>query len=54
MLFSDNREKSTHCSGKKMANGILNQLHINKHKVAGLDHPSAQWTVNNEFDNTTC
>ena len=22
----------------------------NKHKVAGLDHPSAQWTVNNEFD----
>ena len=21
-----------------------------KHKVAGLDHPSAQWIVNNEFD----
>lgn len=21
-----------------------------KHKVAGLDHPSAQWTVNNEFE----
>ena len=21
-----------------------------KHKVAGLDHPSARWTVNNEFD----
>ena len=55
--FSDSIRKLLRMPGKEFtlfkeqdSSWNFKPVAYQKHKVAGLDHPSASWTVNNEFD----
>jgi len=54
--FSENIKQQLRVPGKEFslfqsADGVwkFKPMSFQKHKVSGLDHPSASWKVNNEF-----